>query len=69
MHCPIDANTSESHADLFFEIGKDLLGKRSYEYAVRWLERAHDTLSEKELEELGSDAGELRLSTMLSLGR
>ncbi|KAF2639244.1 SPO22-domain-containing protein [Massarina eburnea CBS 473.64] len=58
---------AESFADLLYEIGKDLIGKRSYEQGVRWLERAHDTLDEHDLALLSTEAGELRLSIMQSI--
>jgi hypothetical protein len=60
--------TAESIADLLYEIGKDSLTKRNYELAVRWLERAHDVLGEKDMELLSTEAGELRLSTMHGIG-
>ncbi|ORY11635.1 meiosis protein SPO22/ZIP4 like-domain-containing protein [Clohesyomyces aquaticus] len=58
---------AESLADLFYEMGRDLLAKRSYDFAIRWLERAQDVLGEQDLEMLSSEAGELRLSAMQSL--
>ena len=61
-------STAESLADLFYEMGKDLLEKRNFELGVRWLERAHDVLGEHGLELLSDEAGELRLSIMLSMG-
>jgi hypothetical protein len=60
--------TAESLADLLYEVGKDCLTKRNYETAVRWLERAYDVLAEQDLELLSPEAGELRLSTMHSIG-
>ncbi|KAF2463463.1 SPO22-domain-containing protein [Lindgomyces ingoldianus] len=63
----LEPTTAESLADLLCEIGRDLLGRRNYELAVRWLERAHDMLGEQDLEILSSEAGELRLSIMQSL--
>ena len=64
-----DPATAERLADVLYEMGKDLLGKKQGEMAVRWLERAYDTLAEQDLERLSSDAGELRLSIMHSLTR
>lgn len=60
--------TAEKLADLFYEIGKDALTKRDYDVAVRWLERAHDELGEQDLDMLSPEIGELRLSTMQSIG-
>jgi hypothetical protein len=59
---------SETLADLLYEIGKDSFEKRSYEAAIRWLERAYDTLAEQDMEELSPEASELRLSTMHNIG-
>ncbi|KAJ4319655.1 sporulation-specific protein 22 [Neodidymelliopsis sp. IMI 364377] len=59
--------TAESLADLFFEIGRQVLTKRNYETAVTWLERAFNMLRKQDLDILGPEAGELRLSLMQSL--
>ncbi|KAF2190807.1 SPO22-domain-containing protein [Zopfia rhizophila CBS 207.26] len=67
LNCEPQPSTAENMVDLLYEMGKDLLGKRNYELAVRWLERAHDVLGEQGLENLSPDAGELRLSIMQSL--
>ena len=60
--------TAETLADLLYEIGKGALEKRNYEAASRWLERAYDVLGEQDLEMLSPEVGELRLSTMQSIG-
>ena len=59
---------AEDIADLLYEMGKDFLGKRNYETAVLWLERAYDILGEHDLEVLSAEVGELRLSIMQSIG-
>jgi hypothetical protein len=64
-----DATSAEGLADALYEIGKDLVGKKQAEIAVRWLERAHDALGEQHLERLSDDAGELRLSIMQMLSK
>jgi TPR repeat protein len=69
MHWAISPSTAENLADLMYEIGKDLLKKRNYELAVRWLERAHDMIGEQELEMLGPEAGELQLSVIQSISQ
>lgn len=61
-------SAAENLADLLYEMGKDLLEKRNYELAVRWLERAYDVIGEQELEMLSPEAGELRLSIMQGIG-
>ena len=58
----------EKVADLFYEIGNDLLDKRNYESAVQWFERAYDVLGAPEFDPLSAEAGELRLSVMQSIG-
>lgn len=60
---------AETLADLLYEMGKEMLEKKQYELAVRWLERAYDTVAEQDLERMSADAGELRLCIMSSLVR
>ena len=62
-----DASTAESLADVLYEMGKDLLGKKQYAIAVKWLDRAHNVLVDQELDRLSMDASELRLSIVESL--
>jgi hypothetical protein len=64
----LNSSTAETLADLFYEIGKDNLNKRSHEAAIIWLGRAYDILGEQDTELLSPDATELRLSTMHSIG-
>jgi tetratricopeptide (TPR) repeat protein len=63
------SSITEQLADLLYEIGKAALVKRNYEVAARWLEHAYDVLGEHDLDSLSLEIGELRLSTMQSLGR
>jgi hypothetical protein len=58
----LDPSTAESLADLLFEMGRDLLGKRQSDLAVKWLDRAFAVLNSQELDRLSSDASELRTS-------
>jgi hypothetical protein len=53
---------AESLADLLFEMGKELLEKKFYEMAVKWLERAYSIIDGQELDKLSADASELRTS-------
>jgi hypothetical protein len=64
----LSLSAAEHLADLFYEIGKDNLNKRSYEAAITWLGRAYDILGEQDTELLSPDATELRLSAMHSIG-
>jgi TPR repeat protein len=64
----MNSSTAESLADLMYEMGRDMLRKRHYELAVRWLERAYDVLGEQDIEVLGPEAGELRLGIMQTIG-
>jgi hypothetical protein len=57
-----DPSTAESLADLLFEMGKELLGKKQFDLAVKWLDRAFMVLNSQELDKLSSDASELRTS-------
>jgi hypothetical protein len=61
-------DSAESLADLLYEIGKGRLTKRNYEATIRWSERAYDVLGDQDMEMLSPEAGELRLSTMHSIG-
>lgn len=61
-----DPNTAESLADVLFEIGKDLLHKKEYKLAVKWLDRALEVLTGQELDRLSMDASELRISIIES---
>ncbi|KAF1997925.1 SPO22-domain-containing protein [Amniculicola lignicola CBS 123094] len=67
LRCALDPSAAESFADLLYEMGKDLLGKRNYEGSVRWLERAYDILGEQDLQMLSPEVSELRLSIMQSI--
>jgi hypothetical protein len=58
----LDPSTAESLADLLFEMGKELFGKKQFDLAVKWLDRAFAVLSSQELDRLSSDASELRTS-------
>jgi hypothetical protein len=59
-----DPNTSESLADVLFEMGKDLLNKQQYQMAAKWLDRSYEVLNGYDLDRLSMDAGELRMSIM-----
>ncbi|KAI9826189.1 MAG: hypothetical protein M1819_007445 [Sarea resinae] len=61
-----DPSLAESLADLMFEIGKDLLKKKQFALAVKWLDRSFDVLMGQELERLSDQAGELRISILYS---
>jgi len=64
----LEPATAEVLADLFYEIGKDLLKKKDYIVAVRWLERAYDMLTMRDIEGMSVDSGELRCSVLHYLG-
>jgi len=55
-------------ADLFYELGRDVLKKKDYVVAVRWLERAFDALTMRDIEGMSVDSGELRCSVLHYLG-
>lgn len=58
----LDPSTAESLADLLFEMGRELLGKKQFDLSVKWLDRAFAVLSSQELDKLSTDASELRTS-------
>jgi hypothetical protein len=58
----LDPSTAESLADLLFEMGRELLEKKQFELAVKWLDRAFTVLNSQELDRLSSNASELRTS-------
>jgi len=64
----LEPATAEVLADLCYEVGKDLLKKKDYVVAVRWLERAYDTLTMRDIERMSVDSGELRCSVLHYLG-
>ena len=59
---------AEALADLLYEIGKDVHKNGDSYRAAKWLERAHQTLGECDMESMSADVGELRLSIMHLLG-
>ncbi|KAI9792395.1 MAG: hypothetical protein M1816_002279 [Peltula sp. TS41687] len=58
---------AENLADILYEMGKDLLQKKQYEMATKWLERSLDALSCQDLDRLSADAGDLRMSIIHDL--
>lgn len=64
----LDPGVVENLADLLHEIGRNLLQLRSFDMAVKWLERALDALCSHSLERLSPDASDLRMSVLHDLG-
>ena len=62
----LDPNTTENLADLLFEMGRELLKKKQFALAVKWLDRAYEVLSSQALDKLSIDASELRTSIIQS---
>jgi len=62
-----DSSTAETQADLFFEIGKDQIGRMHPTEAIKWLTKAFEAISGQNLDELTSDAPELQVSIMHSM--
>lgn len=63
-----EGSATEQLADLSFEIGRDLFGKKDFYRAANWLERANVVLQGARAENLSADAEELRVSIAHSLG-
>lgn len=64
----LEPGATEVLADLFYEIGKDLLVQKDYAVAVQWLERAYEALALRDIDGMSTDAMELRCSVMHYLG-
>lgn len=62
-----DSSTAEIQADLFFEIGKDQIGKLHPTEALKWLTKSYEAISGQDSDELTSDAPELQVSIMHSM--
>ena len=63
----LDPSDAERFTDLLYEMGNELLGKKRYNDAVKWLERAYDLLTGQDVEKLSCDAEDLRISIAHSL--
>lgn len=63
----LDYETAISLADTMYEMGKEMLSKKQYGIAVKWLDRSYDVLASQELEKLGREESELRLSIIQTL--
>nr|KMM70695.1 hypothetical protein CPAG_07006 [Coccidioides posadasii RMSCC 3488] len=56
-----DAVLVEQLSSLLFEVGKFLVEKKEYHEADKWLQRALETLSQRQLDMLSPDASDMRL--------
>lgn len=63
----LDPYQIEKLADVLYEIGKDLSKKSDFSLAVKWLDRAHDTINSQGLELLSREAIELRTAVLQAL--
>lgn len=63
----LDPNRAEALADIYFQMGKDTLGKGQCEMAAKWLNRAYDVLSGQSLDRMSFDTSELRTSIVQML--
>ncbi|OTA65448.1 SPO22-domain-containing protein [Hypoxylon sp. EC38] len=66
---PNDPVSAENLADSCFEIGKDLMAKKNFSLAPKWLERAYESINTQNLEQLSREAIELRLTISQALVR
>ncbi|WEW57165.1 sporulation-specific protein 22 [Emydomyces testavorans] len=64
-----DVALTERLSDLLFDIGKNLMDRKEYADAEKWLQRALDALSQEPLDMLTPDARELRLCILYGLVR
>lgn len=63
-----DAALTQRLSDLLFDISKSLIDAKEYEEALKWLERALDTLSQTQFDGTNVDVTELRLCILHGLG-
>lgn len=63
----LEASTTESLADVLYEMGKQLLHKKQHSLAIKWLRRALEIINSRHLDELSIDASNLRISVIQSL--
>ncbi|QVM05629.1 hypothetical protein D8B26_000336 [Coccidioides posadasii str. Silveira] len=64
-----DAVLVEQLSSLLFEVGKFLVEKKEYHEADKWLQRALETLSQRQLDMLSPDASDMRLCIIHGLVR
>ncbi|RYP76845.1 hypothetical protein DL771_001581 [Monosporascus sp. 5C6A] len=57
----------EAFADTLFEIGKTLAARNDFSLAVKWLDRAYDTINSQGLDQLSREAVELRMAISQAL--
>ncbi|KAI1936792.1 sporulation-specific protein 22 [Ophidiomyces ophidiicola] len=63
----LDSILIQRYSDLLFDIGKSLNKKNEHSEAVKWLERSLYAFSQKAINELYPDAGELKLCVLHEL--
>lgn len=61
-----DPSATENLADTLYEMGKDLLKRKQYDMAVKWLDRASEMIASQELDKMSFEAFELRTSILQS---
>lgn len=60
----LEPSVAEQLADTVYEIGRDQLTKGCYQWALQWLDRAHDILASQNPEELSADRSEVQRCIM-----
>ncbi|KAI1807755.1 SPO22-domain-containing protein [Daldinia bambusicola] len=61
--------SAENFADSLFEIGNDLVTKKNFSLAVKWLKRAYEFINSQDLDQLSREVVELRLTISQALIR
>ncbi|KAK7735234.1 sporulation-specific protein 22 [Cytospora paraplurivora] len=59
--------SAEMIIDVLFHIGRGLLQREDFQMAEKWLHRAWDAISSRQLQEMSRDAVELRIAILQSL--
>lgn len=65
----LESASAEELADTLYEIGRTQSQKLHWSEAIYWLNSAHDAIAGQTLENLSSDAEELRISIMHEMAR
>ena len=63
----MDTTLVEHLADALYEVGKSLQAKKDYPLAIKWLERSHEVINCRDLDQLTREAVELRLAISQAL--
>ncbi|KAK3387485.1 meiosis protein SPO22/ZIP4 like-domain-containing protein [Podospora didyma] len=67
LHEVLTPDYAERLADVLYEIGKSLIAQSDFTLAVKWLERANETINDQSLDILSREGIELRLAILQAM--